>query len=635
MPLLNFKNKSEAQTEKKIFLSKQNKIILIVALIVVALGYAGAFVWTKSYEKRIVPNVWLGENNLGGLTSEEAKRVINTNLDKIIAGGLQLSVDGTLGTIPLSPTSPEAADYVVFDTNRAVEEALKSHRSDLPALQPFKILYASIIKTKIQIPIEINKEKFSEIILKIFPQSIQLATDAGFAFKQIDEIWSAEVTPSANGLTIPVDQLFSQIKQQLAVLDAQPIVLSRAVEKPKIFEADIQGLVAAAEAAVNAAPFSFSLEEQVWNIEAADLITSIKPTFDQENKITLSISTEGLTPLFEKIAAEVEKSAVDARLIMENGRVVDFQASANGATIDREKTAAALSEIIRQPENKISCPLTINVVEPNVKMENVNDLGIKEILGAGTSSYKGSPTNRVKNIRNGVRLLNGLLIKPSEEFSLLAALRPFDQGNGYLPELVIKGDKIEPEVGGGLCQIGTTTFRATMNSGLPITARQNHSLVVSYYNDPSNNNPGTDATIYDPAPDFKFINDTGNYLLFQAEMDETARTLKFSFWGTPDGRRGSYTPPTLIRWIPVGEEVRTETTDLEPGKEKCQEAHVGADTTFTYTVEKPDETKTETVFDSHYRPLAKICLVGVKELTTTEEETTPESETSTASETTE
>ena len=68
-----------------------------------------------------------------------------------------------------------------------------------------------------------------------------------------------------------------------------------------------------------------------------------------------------------------------------------------------------------------------------------------------------------------------------------------------------------------MCQIGTTLFRMSMNSGMPIVQRVNHSLVVSYYADPVNGNPGTDATVYVPYVDFKFNNDTGNYLLLQTE----------------------------------------------------------------------------------------------------------------------
>jgi hypothetical protein len=72
----------------------------------------------------------------------------------------------------------------------------------------------------------------------------------------------------------------------------------------------------------------------------------------------------------------------------------------------------------------------------------------------------------------------------------------------------------------------------------------------------------------------------------------------------------------VTRWIGVGETVRTETLDLEPGVTKCQSAHVGADTTFTYRVVKTDGSVEERTFESHYRPLPEICLVGVEELST-------------------
>ena len=217
---------------------------------------------------------------------------------------------------------------------------------------------------------------------------------------------------------------------------------------------------------------------------------------------------------------------------------------------------------------------------------------------------------------------------------MIGALKPITVENGYLPELVIKGDEIKPEVGGGLCQIGTTTFRTIMNSGLPVTKRSNHSLVVSYYNDPANGNPGTDATIYDPTPDLRFINDTGNYILFATSVDTKNNELKFTFWGASDGRKGSYSAPVVARWIPTGPTREVETTNLEVGKRSCQSRHSGADTSFTYTVKKPDGSKIETVYESHYRPLPEICLVGVPEKTETTSETTGGTETLTNTEAT-
>ena len=179
-----------------------------------------------------------------------------------------------------------------------------------------------------------------------------------------------------------------------------------------------------------------------------------------------------------------------------------------------------------------------------------------------------------------------------------------------LPEMVIKGREIKPEIGGGMCQIGTTLFRTAMNSGMPISERRNHSLVVSYYADPVNGNPGTDATLYEPNVDFKFINDTGGYLLLQTSIDYKKQELVFTFWGKSDGRKGSYTHPEVTKWIPAGEPQEIIVTTLKPGERKCQNAFRGAVTSFTYTIINSSSEKIERVFDSYYRPLPQICMVG-------------------------
>jgi vancomycin resistance protein YoaR len=190
-------------------------------------------------------------------------------------------------------------------------------------------------------------------------------------------------------------------------------------------------------------------------------------------------------------------------------------------------------------------------------------------------------------------------------------------------------------LGGGLCQIGTTAFRGVLASGLPITQRRNHSYRVRYYEP-----VGTDATIYDPAPDFRFLNDTPHHILIHAYT--AGDEVIYEFWGTEDGRSAIYKgveevtdvadlkprvynvsapPPTKL----------IETLDLPPGQKKCTEsAHAGADAAFTYLVTYPDGTVKEETFTSHYRPWQAVCLVGVESLSepvaapaATEEVTTP------------
>jgi vancomycin resistance protein YoaR len=241
-----------------------------------------------------------------------------------------------------------------------------------------------------------------------------------------------------------------------------------------------------------------------------------------------------------------------------------------------------------------------------VTVGDANLLGIRERLGVGTSNFKGSPKNRRHNIATGAAKLNGIIIPQGEEFSLVKALGEIDETTGYLPELVIKGDRTIPEFGGGLCQIGTTVFRAALAAGFPILERQSHSYRVRYY-EPA----GTDATIYPPKPDFRFKNDTpaAVVLFTRIEGDD----LFFEFWGTSDGRKAARTDPKIFNITKPPAMKTIETEDLPPGKKKCTEvAHDGADTVFTYTVTMADGSKREQVFRSHYKPWQAVCLIGVE-----------------------
>jgi vancomycin resistance protein YoaR len=103
------------------------------------------------------------------------------------------------------------------------------------------------------------------------------------------------------------------------------------------------------------------------------------------------------------------------------------------------------------------------------------------------------------------------LIAPDAEFSFNDVLGPVEPGSGFKMEKVIKKDKAEYELGGGICQVSTTMYRAILQAGLPITERKPHSWKVSYYGQSMGH--GLDATIYPGVSDLKFLNDTGNYLL--------------------------------------------------------------------------------------------------------------------------
>ena len=595
----------------------------------------GSYLWSHQYKDRIAPNVFVGSIDIGGTTEDEARQMLQSSIDDLLANGLPVRIEDQQETLTLSTlVSSDLIENVEFDLNQTIQEAKQAHRSSNAFFTMWSLIASLWQPVHLTIPVTIDKEQIVQTVHELFPDREHPGENARFVFLQDAQRWSVRTVPGTDGVVLNLDQFFSQLTNQIQQFDQSEIELSMSNTSPEVSQAGAEEQKDIALKKLMTAPITWSFVDEynknnTWTLSRIELTKMLVPS---PNGFT-QIDRAAFDVFLDTIASETERPAQNARLNIEYGRVTEFVESKQGQKLDRDALYFDFTS-----EFSSEYKLAFIVDEPTVQTSEVNDLGIDQILGVGTSSYRGSPSNRRKNIQNGVNLLNGILIPPGETFSLVDALKPFDIANGYLPELVIKGTKITPELGGGLCQIGTTTFRAAMNAGLPIVERRNHSLVVSYYNDPSNHNPGTDATIYDPAPDFKFQNTTEHYVLFQAENLTDSQDLRFTFWGTSDGRKGSYTPPQIIRWIPVGETQYVETTDLQPGEEKCQEAHIGADTTFDYSVVLQDGTTTVQTFDSHYRPLPRICLVGVEPkpepLPLEEGPTSPSVETSTLNETT-
>lgn len=608
---------------------------LITAVVILVGLSAGAFVYAQKYDGYIAPNVFIGSIDIGRKTPEEVKAILQKQTDALLTNGINVSLNGETKKLPLSTlVGSDLVEYVNFDLDGTLVEPGSLRHDTNPIVNTMKIVYSLVRPAHTAMRFTIQTDKLNTALHTLFAANEHLASETSFIIKQSGDTWNIEVKPGVSGDQIDETAFETAFSKSLETLNTDTILLSLIERRPLIKEEIATEEISLAQSILKAAPYSLVYKktdetEDAWKLSANELATMLTPTPDG----TIGLNQDLFNTFLEPITKAINIPAQNARFEIKGHRAIQFAQSLDGISVDRETlykdTLNQIAKITAEPIH-----IATIVEKPSVKTTDVNDIGINEVLGYGTSNYGNSPKNRKINIQNGVNLLNGLLIAPGETFSLLAALRPFTRENGYLSELVIKGDKITPELGGGLCQIGTTAFRAAMYSGLPITKRQNHSLVVSYYNDPSNKNPGTDATIFEPAPDFQFTNDTEHYILFQAENIKAKSELKFTLWGTSDGRKGSYTPPIVSKWIPYGAKVVQTSTTLKPGEEKCQEAHKGANASFTYTITRPDGTKTDRIFTSHYRPLPKICLVGVDPTQTTlaEVNASTTSDTSTVSE---
>lgn len=601
-------------------LTRKIKIAIGAVFCCLALFFAvgATLVWAQTFEGRMGPNTYIGSINVSGLSTETVRELLQDVTDSFYATGAPILLDGKPSILPLSiMIGTDAIEILTFEVENTIEVAYDLTHSDNAFVESWMLLQSLTQDNRMGMFISGDDQKIFETIRETFPDRETLAVQATFSSSQTADGWKIKVTEGAAGDEFDTEKFSTELIAHLGDLVRIPTTLNIVHRTPDVTMEVASSFVSQAEGVLNRGAITLIAKQNGVDVKSFVISSDELALMLVPSTTRLELDETLLNVWIEKMATDVEITAQDALFSVTDGRVTQFVSSASGRSLSRETVREDLYASINGEVTTIDVLLT--TTEPETTTDEVNDLGITQVLGTGISRYRGSPTNRIKNIRNGVALLNGRLIAPGETFSLLNALKPFELENGYFSELVIKGDEIKPEIGGGLCQIGTTTFRAAMMSGLPIEKRSNHSLVVSYYNDLANGNPGTDATIYDPAPDFSFTNDTGHYVLFEAIMLDESQELQFTFWGTSDGRKGSYSPPEVIRWIGVADPIKTETLELEPGVEKCQSAHVGADTQFTYSVVKADGTVNERLFESHYRPLPEICLVGVLELSTPED----------------
>jgi len=171
-----------------------------------------------------------------------------------------------------------------------------------------------------------------------------------------------------------------------------------------------------------------------------------------------------------------------------------------------------------------------------------------QVLGEDTTSYFGSFEERVNNIARGAGNMNGLIVQPGQTFSFNASIGDTGEDSGFVDGYAIVGGRLEKVVGGGLCQVSTTLYRAVFNAGLEIVSRRNHSYVVNFYE----NVPGWDATVYAPYTDFKWRNDTAGPIWVATSTNPAKATVTFTLYGYPDGRTAKMVGPTVSNVVQPG-----------------------------------------------------------------------------------
>jgi vancomycin resistance protein YoaR len=318
-----------------------------------------------------------------------------------------------------------------------------------------------------------------------------------------------------------------------------------------------------------------------------------------------------LTAFLEPLAPELERRPQNARFIFnDDTRQLDLlQEAVVGRALDIPASLLSIESGLRQGRHQID--LAFQLEQPAVpSTATAAELGITQAVSVVSTYFGGSSSGRVNNIRTASSAFHGLLIPPGATLSMAEVLGDISLDKGYSEALIIFGDRTIKGVGGGVCQVSTTLFRAAFFGGYEIVERYPHAYRVGYYESgPNSPGPGLDATVFVPLVDFKFTNDTPYWLLMETYLYGTQ--LLWKFYSGSDGRQVQVSRPRISNEVEAPEPLYKENPELEEGEiEQVDWEADGMDVVVTRTVTRDGQILHEDLVRTHYLPWRAIYEYG-------------------------
>ncbi len=321
--------------------------------------------------------------------------------------------------------------------------------------------------------------------------------------------------------------------------------------------------------------------------------------------VEYSVDDALIRQILEEKCTANDIEAVNGALTLQDGKFIIDQGQ-TGIKLDVDTSAANLKKFLCEEWTGENTAFHLTIVndDPEGTYEQLSL--VKDLLGAYHTSYKTSGSARCANIANGARLINGSLIFPGEEYSFFNHVAPFTLDNGYKVGAAYSAGMVVDSIGGGICQVSSTLYNATLYAELEVTNRKNHGMIVGYVD------PARDATISEASGiDFTFVNNTDAPIYIQAYTTDD-KQIFINIYGhetRPEGREVEYESEILSRTVPEGEKIYTDPS-LPIGTVQVQAAHIGYKANLWKIVNENGETTRELVNTSSYAPVQKYATVG-------------------------
>ncbi|AZI41592.1 hypothetical protein EHF33_01490 [Deinococcus psychrotolerans] len=318
----------------------------------------------------------------------------------------------------------------------------------------------------------------------------------------------------------------------------------------------------------------------------------------------LELDKAAMKQSLKTLSSYLDEPAQNARYANQGGKLVRVEEQA-GFVTDQAAALAALSKAVLDPSVK-TLSLPSKTQQPSITVAALPDPTKLTLITTGVSTYYHSSPERRTNVANAAAKIDGAVVEAGGVFSFLNTLGSISEGNGFVGGLIISGGRTVDGLGGGVCQVSTTTFRALYQAGMPIVERNQHSYRVGYYEP----RVGFEAAVYDPGVDLKMKNDTGGLMLIRTVNNNALSRLEVQVWGVPQSRTVSVSGATILSSTPHPAPKYIVNSSLPRGASKQVDwAANGYNLYITRTIKDASGVRTDRM-DTLYKPWQAVYEMG-------------------------
>lgn len=536
-----------------------SRVLWVLLCVVLFLLAASILAFEVFYAGRIYPGVHVWGVDVGGMRPDEAAGVLEA----------RLGLDAPLVTLrgPEQIWRARPVDVGLrLDPQATLAPAYTLGR-DRSWAENLLVQFSLLIYGEDLAPVAVYDERVARRYLEALAAQVNYPpTDATIAFDGINPV----IGPAQPGRALDVEATLAILGP--AVTRLAPVTVDLALREipPPIADAEPARQEAAT---ILSRPLTLVLpnpregDPGPWTIPPEQLVT-ILLVRTEGRALHVMPDEAALRAYLDGIAPSLAIEPVDARFHFNDatGQLEAIRPSREGRALDVPASAARIVQELMAGNHYV--PLVINPVPPRYPdTATAAELGIIEKVAEGDSYFIGSPSGRDHNIRLAASKFDGLVIAPGETFSFNHYLGPVTAEEGYDESYVTAGEQLAIEVGGGICQVSTTAFRAAFWGGYPIVERWYHQHRIGYY-ELMGAGVGMDATVYSPHVDFRFTNDRPWPLLIETEIVDAEHRLIFRFYSTNDGRRVEKDGPTTSDETVPGPPIYQLDESMAPGTVK-------------------------------------------------------------------